>query len=77
MVKRVKDLAQHSKKDIRGERLLAGIDMMEFGLELMRQNIARRMPNATSAEQDAELAKWLSEEPGTLVGPVSKYGTSL
>ena len=43
--------------------LLASIDLMEFGVSLMRQNIARRLPNARPEQVDRELARWLIDQP--------------
>lgn len=43
--------------------LLATIDLMEFGIMLMRQNIKRRLPNADNAIIERELQRWLIEQP--------------
>jgi|GEM_PF-6744366 len=45
------------------ERLLAAIDMMEFGLELMRQNIKRNHPDASEQERSTMLERWQFEAP--------------
>jgi len=47
--------------------LLEAVDLMEFGIALMRQNIARRLPNASSAHVDDELERWLIEQPTTFL----------
>jgi hypothetical protein len=48
------------------ERLLAAIDLMEFGIDLMRQNFRRRHPQASEEEIEMMLQSWLSEEPAGL-----------
>jgi len=45
------------------ERLLDAIDLMEFGIELMRQNLQRRHPEASEEEINAMLQSWQFEEP--------------
>ncbi len=42
---------------------LAAIDLMDFSIALMRQNIARRLPGALDEEIDRELRRWLIEQP--------------
>jgi len=43
--------------------LLDAIDLMESGIQLMRQNVVRRWPNASPGQVDAELERWLFEQP--------------
>lgn len=43
--------------------LLVTVDLMEFSITLMRQNIARRLPNAKNAIIERELKRWLIEQP--------------
>lgn len=51
--------------------LLAGLELMEFSILLMRQNIVRRLANASPARIEAELRRWLLEQPERfLVGQV-------
>lgn len=45
----------------------ATIDLMEFGIALMRQNISRSLPGATQETLDRELQCWLSEQPEVVV----------
>ena len=45
--------------DPRASRLLAALDLMELGIELMRQNIARRNPEASEQEVNVELQRWI------------------
>ena len=40
-------------------RLLCALDLMEFGIEMMRQNIARRNPRFSVDAVNAELQKWI------------------
>jgi hypothetical protein len=46
-----------------GERLLATLDLMEFGIAVMRQTIVRRFPDASNEEIVAELNRWLLDQP--------------
>ena len=48
-------------------RLLAAIEMMEFSILLMRQNIARQLPVAAPEQIDAELRRWLIDQPTPFV----------
>ena len=43
------------------DRLLSAVDMMEFGIALMRQNLTRRFSEAGEAETELRLQKWLFE----------------
>ena len=40
-------------------RLMAALDLMELGIEIMRQNIIRRRPDATPQAVGAELQAWI------------------
>lgn len=42
----------------------ATMELFETGVELMRQNLRRRHPEATDREIDAQLHRWLGERPG-------------
>jgi hypothetical protein len=44
------------------------LDLFETGLELMRQNLRRRHPNATPDEIDRLLDNWLRDRPGAEFG---------
>jgi hypothetical protein len=46
-----------------GERLQAALEMWEEGMQLMRENLRRRMPKATDDEIDAALDAWLCDRP--------------
>jgi len=47
------------------KRLLAAIDMVDFGIELMRHNLTRQNPHASSEELERMLQDWLNEaSPG-------------
>ena len=53
--------------------LLAAIELMEFGIQLMRQNIARRLAGAPPERIEAELRRWLMEQPAQFaVGDTSR-----
>ena len=45
-------------------RLHAALDLMEFGIELMRGNLRRRMPLLSSTELAAELQAWIEKPLG-------------
>ena len=47
----------------KAHRLLVTLQVMELSIALMRQNIARKLPNASAAQIDAELRRWLIEQP--------------
>ena len=49
------------------ERLLQTLDLMEFGIALMRQNIIRARPCATSDEVEKELDRWLFDQPEVFI----------
>jgi len=44
-------------------RLLAAVELMDFGVALMRQNITRKMPGAPPEKISQELRRWLIEQP--------------
>jgi hypothetical protein len=47
------------------------LDLFETGLEMMRQNLRRRHPEATEAELDRLLHMWLLDRPGAQFGDCS------
>lgn len=56
----------HEDHDIASKNraaLIAAVDLMEFGIRLMRQNISRALPGATPNHVDAELRRWLFDQP--------------
>jgi hypothetical protein len=44
------------------------LDLFETGLELMRQNLRRRHPEATDADIERLLSEWLVDRPGAKFG---------
>ncbi|WP_438009479.1 hypothetical protein [Sorangium sp. So ce321] len=50
------------------ENLRLAFDLHEAGLALMRQNLRRRLPEATETEIDEHLAAWLRQRPGAEFG---------
>jgi hypothetical protein len=44
------------------------LDLFETGVELMRQNLRRRHPDASEAEVDLRLREWLRDRPGAESG---------
>jgi hypothetical protein len=45
-------------------RLMQALDLQEAGLLLMRENLARRLPDASEAEITRAFQQWLDEQPG-------------
>ena len=59
-------MSADEKTGIMIRRLLEALDLMEFGVALMRQNLVRRYPGATPSEIAAKLDRWLIwQEPIT------------
>ncbi len=53
-------------------RMLAALELMDFGINLMRQNIARQLPKASKEFIDAEFRRWMMDQPRDFVpGKVS------
>lgn len=44
-------------------RLLQALDLMELGIELMRQNIARQLEGESAEHIQKELNRWLFQQP--------------
>ena len=65
--------AQRSEK--MRESLLSAIDLMEFGIRLMRQNISRALPDASKEQVDIELRRWLFEQPADFQPQIPLAGT--
>jgi len=55
-------------------RLFAALELMEFNRELMRQNIRRSLPHAAPERIDAELRRWLIDQPSRFVLSSDKDG---
>lgn len=49
------------------DNLFATIELMEFGIMLMRQNIRRQLPSASEATINRELQRWLIEQPSNFI----------
>ena len=56
-------MGQMADEETPGERLEAALEMWEDGVELMRENLRRRMPRATEVELEAALDAWLCNRP--------------
>jgi hypothetical protein len=50
--------------DAMASRLLDALEMWEDGVQIMRENLRRRVPRATDEEIEAELARWLAGPDG-------------
>jgi hypothetical protein len=51
-------------------RFEAALAMAELGVRLMRQSLRRRDPDASEAEIDAQLRRWLRSRPPDAEGRV-------
>ncbi len=49
--------------EARVARLTAAMELMAFGIELMHHNIKRQLPHASPEYVEAELSRWLFEQP--------------
>jgi hypothetical protein len=49
------------------ERLLVALDLMEFGIDIIRQNIKRKLKGESNEQINAELNRWLFEQPNNFV----------
>jgi hypothetical protein len=52
----------------RAESLLQALDMFTTGVEIMRQNLRRASPGASSDEIERRLTAWLRTRPGAEAG---------
>ncbi|WP_437489509.1 hypothetical protein WME75_10845 [Sorangium sp. So ce1014] len=50
------------------ENLRLAFELHDAGVALMRQNLRRRLPEASETEIDERLADWLRERPGAELG---------
>lgn len=50
------------------QRLLTALELFRDGEALMRQNLRRRRPNASSDDIEREMAAWVRHRPGALHG---------
>jgi len=55
-------------RELLAERLRTTFRLHEEGVELMRQNLRRRHPEAADEDIERLLAEWLSERPGAEFG---------
>jgi hypothetical protein len=55
-------------RDESATRLEMALEMFEDGVLIMRENLARRYPDASADEIEARLASWLAERPGAELG---------
>jgi hypothetical protein len=63
---------QMADEETPAERLAAALEMWEDGVRIMRENLRRRMPQATEDEIEAALDVWLRDRPPDADGvPVS------
>jgi hypothetical protein len=44
------------------------LDLFQTGIDLMRQNLRRRDPDATDEQIERRLAEWLQDRPGAQSG---------
>jgi hypothetical protein len=51
------------------ERLRIALDMADTGIALMRQNLRRRHPDASTEDIDRLLRAWLHDRPPDCPGP--------
>ena len=54
--------------DVVAEAFRATLDLVQTGIDLMRQNLRRRHPEATEQDLDQLLHEWLLERPGAEAG---------
>jgi hypothetical protein len=50
--------------DLAAQRFRTTLALFEAGVEMMRQNLRRRFPEASEAEIKARLTEWLHHRPG-------------
>jgi Rv0078B-related antitoxin len=61
-------LNQMTKEEIASARLRTAFDLFTAGERMMRQNLRRRHPDASAAEIEEMLWKWLMQRPGAEYG---------
>lgn len=65
-----------AEKNLAAERLRTAFELHEAGVEMMRQTLRQKHPEADDSELDAMLARWLRERPGAESGDAEgKPGT--
>lgn len=55
------------------ERLRVALDLADTGFELMRQNLRRRNPGASSEEIERLFVAWIADRPADCPGPVRRF----
>jgi hypothetical protein len=50
------------------DKLRITLDLAEAGVDMMRENLRRRHPDADAAESQRRLVAWLQERPGAELG---------
>lgn len=50
------------------ERLRTAFELFDAGVEMMRQSLRRRFPDASEAEISAKIGEWLRVRPGADYG---------
>ena len=50
------------------DKLRQALELFESGLDLMRQNLRRRHPDASQEELERLLTEWLRTRPGAEIG---------
>lgn len=55
---------ERTREELMTERLRLAFDLHEAGIDLMRQNLRRRDPQADAAEIEQRLGAWLRHRPG-------------
>lgn len=58
------------------EKLRAALELHDVGVELMRQNLRRRHPDASDEEIDDMLTDWLRTRPGAEHGDAAGRPTT-
>jgi len=56
-------MVEQMPKSSKEERLRTALDMHDFGVAIMRQNLRRRHPAADEQEIEAMLIAWLGSRP--------------
>lgn len=55
-------------KRIAAERLRVALDLFEAGVDIMRQTLRRRHPDASDEKVEMMLRNWISDRPGAECG---------
>ena len=63
----MKGAQKNEDPKMKSDKLLAALDLMEFAIELMRQNLIRKLPKASPMIIESELNRWLMQQPNKFV----------